>query len=1107
MKYNRKFQSILGTATALVLTASLFGANILPAMAAPASQNEPIVQSGPGGAFTPTSNLPLIESQLGLGTRLSGGVATEVDIPNFSQGSALVRVSALSPENELLLSATGVPALSTPAGVSASTTVLVPVVQGKFTLLATQDTDIRVEVISTFTDGELGAGGTKALDVPINRADSKEAYGIGAQAGAENVGVSVVGKGGVPSTDVRAAYVTVVTTAVGDSTLSIEGVKQTLHSGTNVITTIASVSELGTVDIASDAAETQVFVRGFVRSAMQNESTQTIENGFNARVGSLEVALNVTDGAPASVDVLAPTDATHVLVAVSAQSATESTFLQVGASLPSRGNGVITSPQEPTNSQIVLAELDEHGELPVAVRFGSSNLSIKLLGSLAGKATREGQSSALTITSPQANAAVDLREVGTFTVSGTITTQNSSLDRVDVKTGGQVIGTARAQRTSTGYDISFQTSVPTAGEHTLEFDASFRDAAKAEADLTVSVTLPEVADTVISEDTVVQYGDDAVEVLRVSADSILYAADPGVVPGQILVGRDNNAASEGYLRRVSAVEASDGGYMVLTEVATITDVILQADVSEQIGLITDEGTQLFPVNSAEPSDLLVDTNEGPDARAMPAPAMSRMDVSGAIDASVGESISLEVLLGFKKEHETDVSNTSASHNQKKPEIKAAGGIQLSGESKLSVALVFELKVTVEFGWWQSPKANLDKFKVAVERTLETSVGASAFGSFEASWKKDLPNWNIGTVTFLLGPVPVVITSEAGIDLVAKVSAEVKAEIGWTGKESQQYGFEYLNGQLHAVSPWPPVQNAPISIKNGYSLEESAGLTFEGEASASVGPELEFQISIYDAAGPVVSAGALLGASADFKMGEDINWEIFLEGTIGVSVRLEVPIIDQVLLEATVVAEHKKKWELLSGTIPWNDFWKFGPDDPETGEEGGDGEVGLDPIEIPEYSFEGSSLRATLYWDNSSDLDLHVQEPSGEWIDYGNPGPSATGGLLDIDAFAGCSATVFPFAGGLENVTWQVGSKAGPGKYLIEIDEWSRCGFDEHAKWVLKVYVDEKLRYQQSGNSEQQFSFTLEDSANMRSRMAAPAEAVQEMDLEEAAQHPEGTKAP
>src|SRR5216684_3507225 len=79
------------------------------------------------------------------------------------------------------------------------------------------------------------------------------------------------------------------------------------------------------------------------------------------------------------------------------------------------------------------------------------------------------------------------------------------------------------------------------------------------------------------------------------------------------------------------------------------------------------------------------------------------------------------------------------------------------------------------------------------------------------------------------------------------------------------------------------------------------------------------------------------------------------------------------------------------------------------------------------------VQVSLNWDSLADLDLHVIEPNAHEIYYGDKGPSATGGKLDLDANSGCSGNI---GVNNENTRWTTG--APNGSYIVRVDEWSAC---------------------------------------------------------------------
>lgn len=79
------------------------------------------------------------------------------------------------------------------------------------------------------------------------------------------------------------------------------------------------------------------------------------------------------------------------------------------------------------------------------------------------------------------------------------------------------------------------------------------------------------------------------------------------------------------------------------------------------------------------------------------------------------------------------------------------------------------------------------------------------------------------------------------------------------------------------------------------------------------------------------------------------------------------------------------------------------------------------------------IQISVSWDAPTDVDLHVVEPSGEEIYYGDD-VASSGGELDLDSNASCRIDGV----NNENVTWPSG-RAPRGRYIVRVDYWSSCG--------------------------------------------------------------------
>lgn len=123
----------------------------------------------------------------------------------------------------------------------------------------------------------------------------------------------------------------------------------------------------------------------------------------------------------------------------------------------------------------------------------------------------------------------------------------------------------------------------------------------------------------------------------------------------------------------------------------------------------------------------------------------------------------------------------------------------------------------------------------------------------------------------------------------------------------------------------------------------------------------------------------------------------------------------------------------------------------------DGGAGVDTTNQCEQVAEDGVVRVTLSWANQVDMDLHVTEPDGNEIFYGNP-VSPSGGELDVDVQ--CRGN-----GGIENVRWD-GSTDTPqdGTYTVGVDEFNQCG-DGPAAWLVEAFVDGRKVLSRSGTGD------------------------------------------
>jgi len=117
------------------------------------------------------------------------------------------------------------------------------------------------------------------------------------------------------------------------------------------------------------------------------------------------------------------------------------------------------------------------------------------------------------------------------------------------------------------------------------------------------------------------------------------------------------------------------------------------------------------------------------------------------------------------------------------------------------------------------------------------------------------------------------------------------------------------------------------------------------------------------------------------------------------------------------------------------------------------------------------VQVSISWDTDTDVDLHLIEPDGTEIWYGNP-TSPSGGTLNVDSNAGCSVD----GKRAENITYPTLPPAAPegSAYVVKVDFWSDCATDtepgKSAVVTVKIRVcgssdDTEVRFA-AGTSDQ-----------------------------------------
>ena len=104
------------------------------------------------------------------------------------------------------------------------------------------------------------------------------------------------------------------------------------------------------------------------------------------------------------------------------------------------------------------------------------------------------------------------------------------------------------------------------------------------------------------------------------------------------------------------------------------------------------------------------------------------------------------------------------------------------------------------------------------------------------------------------------------------------------------------------------------------------------------------------------------------------------------------------------------------------------------------------------------LRTSLSWSNYDDLDIHAYEPGGYHIYFSNK-RSPTTGQLDIDMNAGGGQSRTP----VENIIWTDESKMKPGKYKIDVHNFSKRETSGQGFTVQLEYKGEVFEFSSAKN--------------------------------------------
>jgi hypothetical protein len=101
--------------------------------------------------------------------------------------------------------------------------------------------------------------------------------------------------------------------------------------------------------------------------------------------------------------------------------------------------------------------------------------------------------------------------------------------------------------------------------------------------------------------------------------------------------------------------------------------------------------------------------------------------------------------------------------------------------------------------------------------------------------------------------------------------------------------------------------------------------------------------------------------------------------------------------------------------------------------------------LREAGAKAGEIEIGLIWNNTNDLDLHVLDPGGEHIYFGDRHASS-GGELDVDRNASCGQNITPQP--VEHIVWS--DRAPLGRYRVGVHHFANCGSSDPTPFRIEI---------------------------------------------------------
>lgn len=557
--------------------------------------------------FDAKKHIPTIDPDVGDGTKLSTDPTAIIPINNLNSNvkSALVRVTANNPNKTVLIYSGNYSVLQSVPGLITSNTFLTSITSGGVNIYASDQINVRVEVISAFESNINTPGSVVALEKPVRRADTMQ--DLSGQSLANGVRIGVNGAGGVPSEPVRAVFYTAtIITQVNNSTLEIgDNLIDVPYKGMIHISSVAVPDSNGNIQAKlwrtrdkTAVTEGQITfdIRGYVVNSKPGSQAINSTGSFIPKITNIptRVSLDETQNSgTATFDVpntSSDSQYSLFLVQVNDQTNARPTTVDLGDEIYAREQGVSVDPKIGTLPQLIMAKIDKKTST-VRLHYGSGTVNIYHVGDIIGevneemKNANETKTPKINITSPKNGDNIDYKSAQTVSIDGTYEEGESSLGVLNIWSdykGGFNIGTLETRYLENGVaNFHIDIHPPESGNYTFTISATdrFKNESHSQVSVYVKMYDPNEAGTIYWPKT--RKIEDGTKYKIINPDNIIMDCDDSIIAGNTIYSGYTPQTPSGLIRKVKSVDIVTNGCKYTTEDGDISDVAQNVTIPYQ----------------------------------------------------------------------------------------------------------------------------------------------------------------------------------------------------------------------------------------------------------------------------------------------------------------------------------------------------------------------------------------------------------------------------------------------------------------------------------------------------------------------------------------------